>query len=336
LATFEKAWESARASLGASVFGVTAAPAACAVENTECGWRAARPTAVPSTANDNTKRRGVRVIAFLCIELDELSSRAGCPPASDFCWLEDTFRAALDNCAPPVKNSSHDMRWFRGLKQAPVTAALIAVNVLVYLVMAAVSRHLIFFDNATMISAGASVTAPDVIASHWRWVTAAFVHANLLHIFMNMWVLGQIGAISEKALGRGLFAATYLVTGFLGNVLSSVLAQGPTVSVGASGAIMGLIGMAATFAWRSGQKRAARALAFNILFVLGVGLSLSARGVHLVDNAAHIGGLVAGAVVGLIRVSARRPMPVGLDRALVASSFGLAAVAFAVVQVVGP
>jgi len=228
------------------------------------------------------------------------------------------------------------MRWFRGLKQAPVTVALIAVNVLVYLLMAAVSGHLLVFDNATMIRAGASVTAPDLVASHWRWVTAAFVHANLLHIFMNMWVLGQIGAISEKALGRGLFAATYLVTGFLGNVLSSVLAQGPTVSVGASGAIMGLIGMAATFAWRSGQRPVAKALAFNILFVLGVGLSLSARGVHLVDNAAHIGGLVAGAVVGFARVSARRPMAVGLERALVAASFGFAGLAFILVQLVGP
>jgi rhomboid protease GluP len=228
------------------------------------------------------------------------------------------------------------MRWFRGLKQAPVTVALIAVNVLVYLLMAAVSGHLLSFDNATTIRAGASVTAPNVIASHWRWVTAAFIHANLLHIFMNMWVLGQIGAISEKALGRGLFAATYVITGVLGNVLASVLAQGALASVGASGAIMGLIGMAATFAWRSGQRAAAKAMAFNILFVLGVGLSLSARGVHIVDNAAHIGGLVAGAAIGFARVSARRPMPVGLERALIGASFGVAGLAFAIVQLVGP
>ncbi|MFL5304153.1 MAG: rhomboid family intramembrane serine protease [Polyangia bacterium] len=230
------------------------------------------------------------------------------------------------------------MRWFRGLKQTPVTAALISVNILVYVVMAAVSGRLLSFDTPILVAAGASVTAPDVVASHWRWLSAAFIHVNLLHIFMNMWVLGQIGAISEKAIGRGLFAATYVVTGVLGNVLSSVLAArhgGPTLSAGASGAIMGLIGMAATFAWRSGQRAAARALAFNILFVLGVGLSMSARGVHLVDNAAHIGGLIAGALVGLARVSMRRPIPPRLDRAFVVVSFGLAAVAFAVVQLSG-
>ncbi len=228
------------------------------------------------------------------------------------------------------------MRWLRGLKHAPVTVALIAVNVLVYLVMAVWSGHLLEFDGDTLIAAGASVTAPHVIASHWRWLTAAFVHANLLHIFMNMWVLGQIGAISEKALGRGLFAATYLVTGVVGNILSSLMAHGTAVSVGASGAIMGLIGMAATFAWRSGQRAAAKALAFNIVFVLAVGLSLRAGGIHLVDNAAHVGGLVAGTVIGFARVSTPRPMPVWLDRGLVGGSFALAAAAFAIVLVVGP
>jgi rhomboid protease GluP len=229
------------------------------------------------------------------------------------------------------------MRWFRGLKQAPVTAVLILINVLIYALMAALSGRALSFDVRTLLVAGASAPGADVALSHWRWVTAAFIHVNLLHIFMNMWVLGQIGAISEKALGRGLFAATYLVTGTLGNVLSAALGSPdhPTVSAGASGAIMGLIGMAATFAWRSGQRAAAKALALNILFVLGVGLSLSARGVHLVDNAAHIGGLVAGAVVGLVRVSVRRPMPQAADRALVASSFVLAGIAFAIVQLTG-
>jgi rhomboid protease GluP len=229
------------------------------------------------------------------------------------------------------------MRWFRRLKQAPVTAALIIINVLVYVLMAALSGHAISFDGDTLLAAGASAPGVQPALSHWRWITAAFIHVNLLHVFMNMWVLGQIGALSEKALGRGLFSATYIVTGTLGNVLSAALATAghPTLSAGASGAIMGLIGMAATFAWRTGQRATAKALAFNILFVLGVGLSLSARGIHLVDNAAHIGGLLAGAVIGLVRVSVRRPMPPTADRLLVASSFALAALAFLIVQLTG-
>jgi rhomboid protease GluP len=230
------------------------------------------------------------------------------------------------------------LNWLGRLREAPVTGALIVANLLVYVVMAAVSGHWVSFDGQTLVAAGASVTGFDGDVSRWRWLTAAFIHANLLHIVMNLWVLGQIGALSEKALGRGLIAATYLVTGVLGNVLSTLHADvsvGKSVSVGASGAIMGLIGMAATFAWRTGQRRAAKALALNVLFVLGVGLSLSARGVSLIDNAAHIGGLVAGAAIGLVRAAIPRPTPRWLDVTAIAASFALTAIAFAVVQFTG-
>jgi rhomboid protease GluP len=227
------------------------------------------------------------------------------------------------------------LNWFRRLRDAPVTSALIAVNVLVYAIMAGVSRQVWSFDGETLIAAGALVSGGGVEVSHWRWLTAAFIHGGLLHIGMNLWVLAQIGVLSEQALGRGLFAVTYLVTGVLGNVLSSARAAthaGLTVSIGASGAIMGLIGMATVFAWRTGQRRAAKVLALNVLFVLGVGLSLSWRGVNLVDNAAHIGGLVAGAAIGLGRAASRRPAPRWLDATLIAAAFVLTAIAFAVVR----
>jgi rhomboid protease GluP len=230
------------------------------------------------------------------------------------------------------------LNWFRRLRDAPVTSALIAANLVVYAIMVAVSRQVWSFEGDTLIAAGASVSGAGLEVSHWRWLTAAFIHANLLHIAMNLWVLGQIGALSEKALGRGLIAVTYLVTGVIGNILSTLHAAAsaaPTVSVGASGAIMGLIGMAAVFAWRTGQRRAAKALAINVLFILGVGLSLSARGISLVDNAAHIGGLVAGAAIGLGRAAFPRPAPRWLDATAIAASFALAAVAFAILRFSG-
>jgi rhomboid protease GluP len=155
---------------------------------------------------------------------------------------------------------------------------------------------------------------------------------------MNLWVLGQIGALSEKALGRGLIAATYLVTGVIGNVLSTLhgaASAGQRVSVGASGAIVGVSGLAAVFAWRTGQPRIAKALAINVLFILGVGLTLSARGINLVDNAAHIGGLVAGAAIGLGRAAFPRPAPRWLDATAIAASFALAAIAFAMIHFSG-
>jgi rhomboid protease GluP len=231
------------------------------------------------------------------------------------------------------------LNWFRRLKDAPVTSALIVANLLVYAIMAVASRQWISFDGDTLMAAGASVTGAGVETSPWRWLTAAFIHGGALHIGMNLWVLGQIGVLSEGALGHGLIAATYLVTGVLGNVLSTLHGASHVVrsaSVGASGAIMGLIGMAAIFAWRTGQKRAAKALALNVLFILALGFSLNARGGDtLIDNAAHIGGFIAGAVIGLARAAVRRPTPRWLDATAIGASFALAAIAFAMVRFAG-
>ena len=132
------------------------------------------------------------------------------------------------------------MNWFRRLRAAPVTLALVVVNALVFLGMVLASKRVLSFDARTLLEAGSSLWAPDIVASHWRWLTAAFIHVGLLHIAMNMWVLGQVGALCERALGSGLIAAGYVVTGVCGNVLSTAWAEhrGTAInSAGASGAI---------------------------------------------------------------------------------------------------
>jgi rhomboid protease GluP len=224
------------------------------------------------------------------------------------------------------------MSWLRRLPEAPVTLGLIVVNLLVFAIMVVYSGGF-SFDAALLERAGATTSEPG-----WRWLTAAFIHGGPLHIFMNMLVLAQIGVLSERAIGRGLFLATYLVTGTLGNVLSTALAslhEGAHVSVGASGAIMGLIGVAVAFAWRTGQRDIAKSLAKNVLFVLVVGFTLTAGGALAVDNAAHIGGLVGGALIGLARARFPLPAPRWLDRTLIAVSGALVGAAFLYVHLSG-
>jgi rhomboid protease GluP len=221
------------------------------------------------------------------------------------------------------------MNLLRRLPEAPVTLALVAANLLVFGLMVAASGHLplaLGFGGDVLELAGATIGVPS-----WRWVTAAFIHVNVLHIFMNMWVLAQIGVLAERAIGRGLFLATYVATGAAGNIVGTVLALAHhrhQISAGASGAIMGLFGVATVFAWRTGQREIARVLAKNVLFVLVIGVAATAGGAIAVDNAAHVGGLVAGALVGLGRARWPGPTPRWATALLVGASLALVAAAF--------
>jgi membrane associated rhomboid family serine protease len=221
------------------------------------------------------------------------------------------------------------MSWFRRLSQTPVTAGLLVANVLVYAVMAIPTRHFTAFNSEELIIAGANLAGIRVDVTHWRWLSAAFIHVNLLHILMNMWVLSQIGAVSEAAIGRGLIAASYVVTGTAGNMLSTAIANmrgRPLISAGASGAIMGLIGIAVVFAWRTGQKTIAKNLLVNVGMVLLMGVLVSG-----VDNGAHIGGLLAGGAIGYLRVRWPRPFPRWLDVSLIGLSVAVSVAAFVIV-----
>jgi membrane associated rhomboid family serine protease len=221
------------------------------------------------------------------------------------------------------------MKWLRRLPEAPVTSALIVANLAVYAWMVVSSGTVLGFDTATMIFGGANVVGTHQDVSHWRLLTAAFVHFHLLHLGMNMWVLAQIGVISERTIGSGVIAAAYVATGVTGNVASTLFygwRQQPTHTAGASGAIMGLIGITALFAWRTGQKGIARALMTNFGFLLVMGLVLN------FDNAAHVGGFVGGALVGLVRARWQRPLPRWLDAVLIGSSGVLTIAAFAIVH----
>jgi rhomboid protease GluP len=131
----------------------------------------------------------------------------------------------------------------------------------------------------------------------WRFFTPALLHANLMHIGFNMYALFALGPGLEVYYGRWRFLTLYLLGAFGGTVLSFLMS--PAVSIGASGAIFGLIAAQAVFVYLNRELLGpqAKALLTNVLFiiVLNLFLGLSIRGI---DNWGHMGGLLAGLLFG--------------------------------------
>jgi rhomboid protease GluP len=137
----------------------------------------------------------------------------------------------------------------------------------------------------------------------WRLLTDTLIHVSILHLLFNMYALYIVGPLVEAMYGRVLYLGFYALAGAAGSVASYLFLPAP--SVGASGAIFGLFGLlaVATYVHKPALGRQARALTSQIvlLIVINLALGFGAGGIFgaSIDNAAHVGGLVAGAWLGL-------------------------------------
>ncbi|GAC1373341.1 MAG: hypothetical protein NVSMB44_41330 [Ktedonobacteraceae bacterium] len=133
---------------------------------------------------------------------------------------------------------------------------------------------------------------------YWRFLTPIFLHVNLLHVGLNMLNLLMLGIFLERLMGPVRFLLIYLVTGVV-SIIASFYFAPDVVSVGASGAIFGLVGAYSTFvvvhrrAFRSGGIFALLWLVVIIGINLGIGFIIPN-----VDNYAHVGGLLSGCLLG--------------------------------------
>ncbi|HEY1633062.1 MAG TPA: rhomboid family intramembrane serine protease [Rhizomicrobium sp.] len=177
---------------------------------------------------------------------------------------------------------------------------LIDTNVLVFLAMVLSGLGIASFQTDDLIAWGAN-SAQQLHGVGWlRLITSQFVHAGFAHIASNMYALVFMGLFLAPVMRNWGLIASYLVCG-LGGAIASAVVHPDVISVGASGAIMGLAGiLLALFLlgdWR--LMHAPRAIVMNV--ILAVGLTLGQGFVIAeVDNAAHIGGLVTGFVLGLV------------------------------------
>ena len=126
----------------------------------------------------------------------------------------------------------------------------------------------------------------------WRLITAAFLHASLIHIGFNMFALWVIGAPVEHYLGRVRFLGLYLVAGLAGS--AGALLQAPlAVTVGASGAIFGILGAMLILEWQATGRLGGNAMT---MIVINLALSFAIPGISW---GGHVGGLIGGILATL-------------------------------------
>jgi membrane associated rhomboid family serine protease len=181
---------------------------------------------------------------------------------------------------------------------AYVTKILIGINVVFLLVQMAAptfERHLELIGLARDPASLQIVGVAD--GEYYRLVTAAFLHAGFLHLALNMYALYLFGPPLEAALGRARFAALYMIAAVGGSALSYAFSPPNQPSLGASGAVFGLLGAFFVVNRRLGRDNTG----LLVLLAINLAFSFIARGI---DWRAHIGGLITGALVALVLVHA--------------------------------
>jgi rhomboid protease GluP len=193
-------------------------------------------------------------------------------------------------------------RWLDG---APVTRALLALNIAVFGVEVALTHQTGHLPARAALELGASYGLATIGENRYETLlTACFLHDGWLHLAFNMLALWQAGPLVERAVGSARMAPMYMAAGVFGNFLSVAygwFGHSGLFSVGASGAISGVIAAALVVGWRVQGWRGpltqamVRWLGFVILF--GV---VSNMGGGRIDNAAHVGGALAGAGIACL------------------------------------
>lgn len=181
-----------------------------------------------------------------------------------------------------------------------VTQALFGINVAVFVGMLLSGASFLSPSPQMVLAWGANFGPYTLAGQWWRLLTSCFVHYGIIHIGFNMWCLWSLGELAEHLYGRFTYLFVYLLCGISGSLVSVWWHTPPVLSAGASGAIFGIAGaviaslklgeFASTAALRPVMQSLMAFVGYNLIFgILGA-----------TDNACHLGGLVAGLVLGAL------------------------------------
>jgi rhomboid protease GluP len=179
-----------------------------------------------------------------------------------------------------------------------ITPILINLNFLVFILMVIAGFGFVTFNGDDLLNWGGNYRPATTDGQWWRLLTNTFMHGGLMHILANMYGLLFVGIFLEPLLGKTKYLLIYLTTGILASV-ASIWWYPETVSIGASGAIFGLYGFfLAALLLKVFPPDFGKAFLASTLVFVGFNLLMGFTGG--IDNAAHIGGLVSGFIIGLL------------------------------------
>lgn len=187
---------------------------------------------------------------------------------------------------------------FKPAKGYLITPILVLINILVFVVMLIDGVNALMPESQDLLDWGANFRPITLSGEWWRLFTACFLHIGVLHLLLNMYALLYIGVLLEPYLGKTRFLVAYLVCGIVSS-MASLWWNDLTISAGASGAVFGMYGVFIALLTTSLVDKAMKKpllasvgvfVAYNIVYGLKPGSNI--------DNAAHIGGLLSGLVIG--------------------------------------
>lgn len=235
---------------------------------------------------------------------------AGHAPRAILLWTEDEAAARrmlallpprqTDDFRAATAESNEFVQRLEALgNKAYASRVLIAANVGIFVAMAFAGAGLMATDPQVHIRWGSNFAPLTATGEWWRLLSSTFLHFGLIHLLLNMWCLHAFGTLTERLYGSTRFVSIYLCAGVSGSFLSMMWNPGVN-SAGASGAIFGVLGALIAFVVdkRNAVPRSIVMAQRSSLFAF-VGYNLVFGAIHpAIDNAAHIGGLIAGALLG--------------------------------------
>ncbi len=202
------------------------------------------------------------------------------------------LEGAVVEAAPSIPPTGASVRLRFPLYPIRVTYLLIGLNVLLFI-------PTLLWQGTVYLYGGLVPLLVYQYGQWWRVLTAGFIHGDITHIVFNMYALYIFGRATERFFGPVRFSAIYLLALLGGSVTVIMFDAGDSLTIGASGAILGLLGALAAYFWQHQQKIAgAKAQLTNLATTAAINL-----GIGLLPHVSfwgHLGGIVAGLMVGLV------------------------------------